>query len=301
MLSRARAFPQMPVSQSSGLGLDQRSTALETNSRMSPLTNSRIQYTIRLNTAARKGTLRQGPCRTPPSDDLRTKSPYLVMSHFQYVRRHRAGRMGMEYKPIVAALAALSLAALPVPSVAQKVAPDYLAGLKWRSIGPYRAGNISSVTGIPGDPTTYYVGTPEGGVWKTTSAGTVWYPVFDDAHVASIGAVAAAPSSPNTVYVGTGDPSGWSFSPGNGVYKTTDGGKTWRNIGLEKTRYINAIIVDPNNPNIVLVGAIGAPASGGPANEARGIYRTSDGGATWKRVLYKDAYTGVKNMTFDAA
>ncbi len=207
----------------------------------------------------------------------------------------------MEYRPIVAALAALSLAALPVPSLAQKVAPDYLAGLKWRSIGPYRAGNISSVTGIPGDPTTYYVGTPEGGVWKTTSAGTVWYPVFDDAHVASIGAVAASPSSPNTVYVGTGDPSGWSFSPGNGVYKTTDGGKTWRNIGLEKTRYINSIIVDAKNPNIVLVGAIGAPASGGPANEARGIYRTSDGGATWKRVLYKDAYTGVKNMTFDAA
>jgi hypothetical protein len=182
---------------------------------------------------------------------------------------------------------------------AQGIAQDYLAGLQWRSIGPYRSGYTAAVAGIPGDPTTYYVATPEAGVWKTSSGGTVWEPVFDDTHIASVGAIAAAPSSPNIVYAGTGDASGWSFTPGKGVYKTTDAGKTWTNMGLEDTRYIDAIIVDPTNPDVVLVGSFGAPQSGGPANSARGVYRTTDGGTSWKKVLYVDAYTGVKDMTFD--
>lgn len=155
------------------------------------------------------------------------------------------------------------------------------------------------MAGIPGDPTTYYAATPEAGIWKTTSGGTVWDPVFDDTHVASVGAIAVSPSNPNVVYAGTGDASGWSFSPGNGVYKTIDAGKTWTNVGLEKTRYVNAIIIDPQNPDNVLAGSFGAPQSGGPANDARGVYRSTDGGHAWNRVLYVDAYTGVKNMTYD--
>lgn len=196
-------------------------------------------------------------------------------------------------------IAAASLATLPQRAAAQAISPSYISGLQWRSIGPYRSGYISAVAGIPGDPTTYYVATPEAGIWKTTSGGTVWDPVFDETHVASVGAIAVSPSNPNVVYAGTGDASGWSFSPGNGVYKTIDAGKTWTNVGLEKTRYINAIVIDPTNPDNVLAGSFGAPQSGGPANDARGVYRSTDGGSTWKKVLYVDAYTGVKNMTYD--
>ena len=179
------------------------------------------------------------------------------------------------------------------------IAESYVSGLRWRSIGPYRSGNVSAVAGIAGDPTTYYIGTPEGGVWKTTSAGTVWSPVFDSLHVPSIGAVAVAQSHPATVVVGTGDPSGWSFTPGNGVYRSDDAGKSWRPIGLERTRYITSVIIDPRNPRLILVGALGAPQSGGPANPERGVYRSADGGSTWKHVLYKDAYTGVRGMVSD--
>jgi len=214
--------------------------------------------------------------------------------------RQRSASAVLVSTAAVAALTAL-LCVAPQSAEAQTVDPGYLAGLQWRSIGPYRSGYVSAVTGIPGDPTTYYVATPAGGVWKTSSGGTVWEPVFDDTHVASVGAIAASPSNPNVVYAGTGDASGWSFTPGKGVYKTTDAGRTWRNMGLEQTRYITAIIVDPANPDIVLAGALGAAQSGGPANTARGVYRSVDGGTTWKHVLYKDAYTGVKNMAYDTS
>lgn len=200
----------------------------------------------------------------------------------------------------------LLLAGAPAATWAQNVSiavvdPGYLSGLRWRNIGPFRSGNVGAVTGIPSDPTTYYVATPEAGVWKTSDAGTVWKSVFDEMHVPSVGAIAASPSSPNIVYAGTGDPSGWSFSPGNGVYKTTDAGATWRNMGLEKTHYINALIVDPANADIVLVGAAGAAQAGGAPSADRGVYRSTDGGATWKQVLYIDPYTGVKDMTFDVS
>jgi photosystem II stability/assembly factor-like uncharacterized protein len=173
--------------------------------------------------------------------------------------------------------------------------------MRWRLIGPYRAGNVYAVSGIPGDPRVYYIDTPEGGVWKTTDGGTVWKPIFDAAHVPSIGAVAVAPSNPNVVYVGTGDPTGWSFTPGAGVYKSTDAGATWRAVGLERTRYITSVIVDPHNAAVALVGAYGATQFPGDTNSARGLYRTVDGGRTWQRVLYKDIYTGVAAMTADAA
>src|SRR5215470_16286015 len=130
---------------------------------------------------------------------------------------------------------------------AQQVQPSHFAELRWRSIGPPRSGYVSAPAGIPGDPTTYYAGMPEGGVWKTTNGGTTWKPIFDEVHVASVGAVAVAPSNPRIVYVGTGNQSGWSFTPGKGVYKSTDGGKTWTNVGLRSSQYIGGIIVMPRD------------------------------------------------------
>lgn len=196
-------------------------------------------------------------------------------------------------------LAAVALTA-PITSSAQQPDTSYYAGMRWRSIGPYRSGNVYAVGGAPSEPFTYYAGMPEGGVWKTTDGGTVWKPIFDSTHVASIGALAVSESNPNVVYVGTGDPTGWSFTPGKGVYKSTDAGTTWRNIGLDSTHYINAIIVDPHDPNIVVVGALGSTASGG-SSTARGIYRSTDGGRTWTHPLYVDAYTGVADMSYDHA
>ncbi len=199
-------------------------------------------------------------------------------------------------------LVLISSAVVRVPAGdAQAVDSSDFAGMRWRSIGPYRAGNVYSVSGVPGDPTVYYIGTPEAGVWKSTDGGTVWKPIFDDQHVPSIGAVAVAPSDPNIVYVGTGDPTGWSFTPGNGVYKSVDAGKTWRKMGLDSTRYITSIVVDPHRPDVALVAAIGAREYDAGAYPARGVYRTTDGGRTWTRVLFKDANTGVTGLTVDYA
>src|SRR5438128_12329504 len=133
------------------------------------------------------------------------------------------------------------------PVRAQQVKPSYFAELRWRSIGPPRSGYVTAPAGVAGDPTTYYVGLPEGGVWKTTNGGTTWKPIFDDAHVASVGAVAVAPSDPKIVYVGTGNQSGWSFTIGKGVYKSIDGGASWTNVGLPRSQYIGGIVVDPRN------------------------------------------------------
>jgi len=182
---------------------------------------------------------------------------------------------------------------------AQGVGPDYYAGMRWRSIGPYRAGYISSVSGIPGDPAVYYIGTPESGVWKTTSGGTVWKPIFDAEGVPSVGAVAVSPSDPAVVYVATGGTAGGAATPGNGVYRSSDSGKTWRNVGLRETQTIGALVVDPRNANVVLVGALGPRTIDGTVATARGVYRTADGGHTWKQTLYLDAYTGASEIVYD--
>ena len=184
----------------------------------------------------------------------------------------------------------LGFIASPERAVAQQVDPSLYSAMRWRLIGPYRAGRVTSVAGIAGDPSTYYFGTPGGGVWKTTDGGVVWKPIFDAEHVASIGAVALAPSDTNIIYVGTGEQ-----TPGNGVYKSTDAGKTWTHIGLEDTHFINSVLVDPRNPDIVLVGAMGDNA----ASENRGVYKTTDGGKTWKKVLYQDDMTGIADMALD--
>ena len=186
----------------------------------------------------------------------------------------------------------------------QQVSQDLYSGMRWRLIGPFRAGRVTAVAGIPGQPSLYYMGTPGGGVWKTTDGGRVWKPIFDDVHVASIGALALAPSDPNTIYVGTGEQ-----TEGDGVYKSTDAGATWTNVGLPDTHIITSVIVDPRNPNIVLVGAFGqlpfqgfstANGSEHPTpKQTRGVFKSTDGGKTWNRVLFKDDKTGVVDMCFD--
>src|SRR2546430_11759263 len=165
--------------------------------------------------------------------------------------------------------------------------PESYSALKWRLIGPHRAGRVTCVAGIPGKPAIYYFGTPGGGVWKTTNSGRVWKPIFDDVHVASIGALALAPSNPEIVYVGTGEQ-----TQGNGVYKSTDGGKTWTNVGLRETHYITSIIVDPRDPNIILVGAFGEQTP----SQARGVFKTTDGGKTWKQVFFPGDRISIADM-----
>jgi photosystem II stability/assembly factor-like uncharacterized protein len=180
------------------------------------------------------------------------------------------------------ALAVLVLAV--ATALSQQYGPSLYSGLRWRLIGPFRGGRVTSVAGIPGQPNVYYFGAPGGGVWKTTDAGRVWKPIFDQVPVASVGAVAVAPSSPDIVYVGTGEQ-----TPGDGVYKSIDAGASWKNIGLGDTRYISSILVDPRDPNTVLVAATGDrnPAS------ARGIFKSTDGGKTWNRVLFKEQSAGI--------
>jgi len=179
---------------------------------------------------------------------------------------------------------------------AQQVDPNLYSGLKWRMIGPYRGGKVNAVAGVPGDPGVYYFGSNGGGVWKTTDGGTVWKPIFDSQSIASIGALALAPSNPKIIYVGSGENNVYSdITYGNGVYKSADGGETWRHLGLEDTRHIARILVDPRNPDIVLLAAMGH--SYGP-NAERGVFRSTDGGRSWKKVLYKDDLTGAIDLCF---
>src|SRR5437764_14510973 len=168
----------------------------------------------------------------------------------------------------------LACALSGVAALGQQYGQEWYSGMQWRLIGPFRAGRVTAVAGIPGDVTTYYMGTPGGGVWKTTDGGIVWKPIFDEARVASIGALALAPSDPNIVYVATGEQ-----IDGNGVYKSTDAGKTWTNIGLRDTKILTSMVVDPKDPNIVYVGAVG----GQQPSAARGVFRTTDGGKNWER------------------
>jgi photosystem II stability/assembly factor-like uncharacterized protein len=178
-----------------------------------------------------------------------------------------------------------------------QVDPGLVGGMQWRQIGPFRGGRVLAVTGVPGDPNTYYFGAAAGGVFKSTNGGMTWTPTFDKQSVASIGAIAVADADHNILYVGSGEAClRGNISYGDGVYKSTDGGQTWRNIGLKDTRHIGAVIIDPRNPDVVLVAALGH--AWGP-NEERGVFRTADGGKTWQKVLYKDENTGAIDVVFD--
>src|SRR5580765_7020167 len=180
---------------------------------------------------------------------------------------------------------------------AVRVDPSLYAGLRWRSIGPFRAGRVNSVAGVPGHPNLFYAGSVGGGVWKTTNSGRSWFPIFDSQPIASIGAIAVAPSAPDTVYVGTGEADMRSqISYGNGMYKSTDAGKTWTHVGLDATRQIGRVLVDPRDPNVVFVAALGHVYG---ANPDRGVYRTRDGGATWQKVLFKNNDVGAIDLDFD--
>ena len=186
-------------------------------------------------------------------------------------------------------LAVSSILASTFTATAQ-INPDLYAGLNWRNVGPFHGGRISSVTGAIGQPGVFYAGTPLGGIWKTTSAGVTWFPIFDqEKSVDSVGAIQVAPSNPDIVYAGTGDPIQGSL--GNGMWKSTDAGKTWRHIGLEDTVKITSIVVDPADPNLVLVSALGDTTRHGG-----GVYRSTDGGQTWTNVLKPDGYDGARDL-----
>lgn len=178
---------------------------------------------------------------------------------------------------------------------AAQMSPDLFSGLQWRNVGPYHGGRIASVTGVIGEPGTFYVGLPQGGIWKTTSGGMTWTPIFDQVtEVDSIGAIQVTPSDRNIIYAGSGDAVvvGNTGTEGNGVYKSTDAGKTWKHIGLEGTTRIAKIVVDPKNPDIVI-----AIAMGGAKGTQRGVFRTDNGGQTWTNVLHPDNETGGRDMS----
>src|SRR4051812_11590824 len=171
------------------------------------------------------------------------------------------------------------------------------SGMKWRLLGPFRGGRVAAASRVPGRVNEFYFGSVNGGVWKSIDAGRVWAPVFDSQPVASIGAIAVAPSAPDTVYVGSGESTlRDSAGYGNGMYKSTDAGKTWTHIGLEETHHIGKIAIDPRNPNVVFVAAIGqlyAP------NAQRGVFKTTDGGRTWQHVLNKGPDVGAVEVVID--
>jgi photosystem II stability/assembly factor-like uncharacterized protein len=185
---------------------------------------------------------------------------------------------------------------LVTAAAAQQITPDLYSGLRYRHIGP--PGNrTSAVMGVPGDNMVYYVGAASGGVWKTTDGALSWQPIFDDQPAQSIGAMAIAPSDPNVLWVGTGE--AWvrsNVSVGNGVYKSTDAGKTWQHMGLEATGRIGRVVIDPRDPDVVFIAAIGH--SYGPQPE-RGVFRTTDGGETWEHVLFVDENTGIFEIAMD--
>lgn len=175
----------------------------------------------------------------------------------------------------------------------------HFGGLHWRSIGPYRGGRVTTVVGVPSKPFTYYMGATGGGIWKTDDAGMSWQNVSDDKlHTGSVGSLAVAPDDPNVVYAGMGErePRGQSSTWGDGMYKSTDAGKTWMHIGLEKTRSIAQLAIDPHNPNIVIAAAEGSRWT--PSAE-RGIYRTTDGGTNWKLVLHSSDSVGAIDVSMD--
>ncbi|MDG2536974.1 hypothetical protein P5Y53_04805 [Dyella jiangningensis] len=193
-------------------------------------------------------------------------------------------------------LAVLALGISTALSAHAAVDPSLYQDLHWRLIGPFRGGRVLTVAGIPGDSRHFYFGAVDGGVWATQDAGRTWQPIFDGQQAGSIGALALAPSDPNTIYVGSGEADMRSdIAHGDGMYKSTDAGKHWTHIGLEDTRQIASVLVDPRNPNVVFTAALGHAYG---ANAERGVFRTTDGGKHWDKVLFKDADTGAIDLAF---
>ena len=204
----------------------------------------------------------------------------------------------VRWAAVVTMAAALCVAALiPMRGWAQQLDGKLWQGMKWRQIGPFRGGRVLAVTGVEGRADTYYFGAVSGGVWKTTNGGLTWNPLTDKEAFASVGAIAVAPSDANVIYVGTGEAClRGNISYGNGVYKSVDAGKTWEHLGLDDTRHIARMAVDPRDANVVFIAAMGHAY--GP-NTERGVYKSADGGKTWKKVLYKDENTGATDLVID--
>src|SRR6185437_11005964 len=198
---------------------------------------------------------------------------------------------------LVASSAVLSLVLLT--AAAATVPAGQLTGaLHWRSVGPYLGGRVTSLAGVPAEPSLFYMATAGGGVWETKDYGHNWKNISDKYfQTGSVGAIAIAPSNPRIIYAGTGDPAiRNTFLTGDGMYKSTDAGKSWSRIGLENTEVISCIIVDPNDPDVVYVAAMGhvwAP------NPERGVFKTTDGGKSWKKVLYVNEDTGAITLAMD--
>ncbi len=182
-------------------------------------------------------------------------------------------------------------------AAALQITPAAYQAMKWRLIGPFRGGRAVAVAGVPQHPARFYFGSVDGGVWKTPDAGRTWQPLWTHEPVASIGALAVAPSDPKVIYAGTGEADIRSdLSIGGGVYKSTDAGRTWSYTGLRETRQISKIVVDPANPDIVLVAALGHAYA---PNPERGVFRSTDGGRTWKKTLFTDSSTGAIDLCLD--
>lgn len=204
---------------------------------------------------------------------------------------------GKRQWPALVCLLAFLIGAVIAP--AQSVAPVMYSGLQWRLIGPFRGGRAVAVAGIPGNGTTYFMGSVDGGVWKSENAGVTWVPLTDRQPFASIGALAVAPSNPQVIYAGTGESDIRSdLASGDGLYKSIDGGKTWTSLGLRETRQISRIVVDPKNADVVYVGALGHAY--GP-NPERGVFKSTDGGKTWSHVLDQGPDIGVSDLAIAAA
>jgi photosystem II stability/assembly factor-like uncharacterized protein len=180
---------------------------------------------------------------------------------------------------------------------AQQMDPQLFQELHWRLIGPFRGGRTVAISGVPDQPNVFYMAANNGGVWKTTDYGRTWNPIFDDQPTGSVGALAIALSDPNVIYVGSGEglrrP---DLSTGDGIYKSTDGGRTWKHLGLRDGQQIGSILVDPGDANRVFVAVLGHPY--GP-NSERGVFRSRDGGGSWQRVLFKDESTGAIDLALD--
>ncbi|HEV7432765.1 MAG TPA: hypothetical protein VGN77_06945, partial [Steroidobacteraceae bacterium] len=199
----------------------------------------------------------------------------------------------------IVALAAASCALHATPTLAANDggAPSMLNGLEWRLIGPFRSGWSTMAAGVADQPDTYYSGYAGGGVWKTIDSGQTWLPIFDSQPVSAVSALAVAPSDPRVIYVGTGQiEERYDMGTGSGVYRSSDGGQSWRAAGLADTRHIGAMYVDPRNADVVLVAAVGHLYG---SNEQRGMFRSSDGGQSWSRTLYIDSDTGAVDIAGD--
>src|SRR6202011_484938 len=194
-------------------------------------------------------------------------------------------------------LAMVAGLACSTAAIGQQFDPKLFSELRWRCIGPFRGGRTVAISGVPHQPNVFYMAAVNGGVWKTTDFGNTWWPIFDDQPTGSVGAIAVAPSNPNVIYVGSGEglqrP---DLSTGDGVYKSTDAGKTWTHLGLPDAQQITAILVDPKDANRVFVAVQGHAY--GP-NKERGVFRSTNGGQSFEKILYKDENIGAADLAFD--